>query len=224
MSSRRPSGTPPYWQPGTTVTYRWGDTSGPHFAEPVRVIRDDAQGLVTWLAEGTPVLRKARADGLSLRADKATLFTAPVVQGRATWTNYHVLRVALTGRAWSVMHFFDARTGAFAGWYGNIEDPHVRDDDTIYSSDRVLDVWVDPDRTRSRKDEDELALAVEQGRYDPETARWIESVADEIEAAIDAWDPPFCDGWESFLPDPTWAVPAAPRPWQRDVIETRSPR
>ena len=40
-----PSGTPPYWGPGTIVTYRWGDTTGPHFAEPVRVVRDDTDAL-----------------------------------------------------------------------------------------------------------------------------------------------------------------------------------
>ena len=39
------------------------DTSMPHFAQPVTVVRDDAEGLVVWLSCGTPLLRAARADG-----------------------------------------------------------------------------------------------------------------------------------------------------------------
>jgi uncharacterized protein len=210
ISGTRPSGTPPFWAPGTVITYRWGDHTGPHFAERVHVVRDNADCLVTWLAAGTPVLRKARVDGLSLRGDKATLFTAPVMQGEAEWTDYHVLRVAPTGRRWSVMHFFEAASGRFEGWYGNIEDPHFRDSDTIYSSDRVLDVWVEPDRTHERKDEDELEIADEQGRYAAEPAVAITAVAAEIEAVIAEWGPPFCDGWEKFLPDPAWSIPPLP--------------
>ncbi|MFC5176036.1 DUF402 domain-containing protein [Nocardioides taihuensis] len=215
MTARRPSGTPPYWEAGTIVTLRWGDPLGPHWAEPVRVVRDDAAGLVTWLAEGTPVLRRARADGLPFRGDPATMFTAPTVQARATWTDTHVLRVSPTGRSWSVMHFFDGTSGEFLGWYGNIEDPHQRDHDTVYSADRVLDVWVEPDRTVARKDEDELALAVEQGRYTEAEAERLTAVAAEIEAVVAAWGPPFCDGWDRFEPDPSWEVPGPPDPLSR---------
>lgn len=212
MERTRPSGTPPYWPIGTIITYRWGDTRGPHFAEPVTVVRDDAEGLVTWLWAGTPVLRKARADGRGLRADKATLFTADTVQAEATWSGYHVLRVAPTGKRWSVMHFFEAATGRFEGWYANIEDPHRRDADTIYSTDHVLDVWVEPDRTPERKDEDELELAVQQGRYTPGQAAEITGIADEVESVIEVWGAPFCDGWDTFSPDPAWPLPRLPEP------------
>ncbi len=84
---RRPSGTPPYWPAGEQIVWREGDgpigtgatvidTSGPHFAQPVTVVRDDADALVVWLPIGTPVLRAARADGLDKRDDPSTLFTA----------------------------------------------------------------------------------------------------------------------------------------------------
>lgn len=76
--------------------------------------------------------------------------------------------------------------------------------------DHVLDLWVEPDWTCSRKDEYELGLAVVQGRYDPATAAWIESVADEVELVIGSWGSPFCDGWENFRPDPGWPLPSLP--------------
>jgi hypothetical protein len=214
--ARRPSGEPPYWTPGTQIAWRFGppgfQPGDPHFAQPMTVVRDDADGLVAWLAAGSPVLTKVLADGRSLRADVALAFSGETAPAEGTWTGYDVLRVAPTGRPWSVWVFFAEGTGDFTGWYVNIEDPHVRDDAAIYSRDHVLDVWVEPDRSPERKDEDELALAVESGRYDAATAAWIESVAEEIEKVIADWGPPFCDGWETFRPDPAWPIPDRPTP------------
>ncbi len=73
-------------------------------------------------------------------------------------------------------------THELEGWYVNIEDPHTRGDHEVRTRDHVLDLWVEPDRTRSRKDEDELALAVRQGRYNRDEAELITSVAEQAEA------------------------------------------
>ena len=35
-------------------------------------------------------------------------------------------------------------------------------------------------------------------------------MAAEIEAVVAAWGPPFCDGWDTFEPDPAWEVPDPP--------------
>jgi predicted RNA-binding protein associated with RNAse of E/G family len=182
----------------------------PHFAEPVTVVRDDADALVAWLAVGTPVLRVARADGLGKRDDKSTLFTAATVQDIGVHAHYDILKIAPTGRPWSVWVFLAEHTREFAGWYVNLEDPHVRDEHTVYTRDHVLDVVIEPDRTMARKDEDELALAVAQGRYDAASAAEIEADAAEVEAIVADWGPPFCDGWEHFQPDPAWPIPQLP--------------
>ena len=199
-----------FWEPGDQIVWRWGDPAGPHFAEPVTVVRDDDVGLVVWLAAGTPVLRKARADGRSMRSDKATMFSAPMVQVLETWTDYDVLRVAPAGRPWSMWCFFNAGTHGFEGWYVNIEEVHTRDEGATYSKDHVLDVWVEPDRTHGRKDEDELVEAVRQGRDSPTEAERITKIAAEVEALIDAWASPFRDGWEKFTPDPSWPIRTRP--------------
>ncbi|MBA3781775.1 MAG: DUF402 domain-containing protein [Nocardioides sp.] len=210
ISGTRPSGEPPFWAPGTPIMWRYGDPDRPHWGTPMTVVQDNADGLVAWLPAGTPVLKVARADGLDFRGDPSTMFTAEREQVVSTWEEYDVLRIAPTGRAWSVWAFFPAGDATFEGWYVNIEDPHVRDEDTTYSTDHVLDVWVEPDRSHGRKDEDELVLAVEQGRYTPDEAAQITSVADEVEAVIAAWGPPFSDGWDSFRPDVAWPVPHLP--------------
>jgi predicted RNA-binding protein associated with RNAse of E/G family len=223
-SALRPSGSPPYWPAGTQIMW-WsgagplatgspigkdGDVAQPQFAEPMTVVRDDSDALIAWLAAGTPVLRAARADGLGKRSDKSTLFTAETVQDVGVWTGYDVLRIALTGRPWTVWVLFTERAREFVGWYVNLEARHVRDGDAVYARDHVLDLVIEPDRTMARKDEDELELAVAQGRFDATSAATIEADAAEAEAVVADWGPPFCDGWEHFRPDPAWPIPGLP--------------
>ncbi len=191
---------------GATVV----DTSVPHFAQPVIVVRDDPHALVVWVPTGAPVLRAARADGMSKRDNRETMFTADLVQDRAVHTTFDQLRVVPTGRPWSVWVFFEEGTGDFAGWYVNFEKPHVRDRHTVYTSDHVLDLVIAPDRTVVRKDEDELALALAQGVFDPSTAAAIEADAAAVETLIADWAWPFSDGWERFRPDPAWPIPQLP--------------
>jgi hypothetical protein len=198
-----------HWERGTQIMWRYGEP-GLDFAAPMTVVRDDAHGLVAWLPVGTPVLKLVRADGRDLRADPTDAFRTPRRQVESVWTDYSVLRVHPPGRSWSVWYFFGGVTGRFEGWYVNIEDPHVRTGLTTRSRDHVLDVWVEPDRTVERKDEDELLLAVEQGRYTEAEAADIRAVADEVEDVIRAWGPPFSDGWETFEPDPAWPSPRLP--------------
>ena len=91
-----------------------------------------------------------------------------------------------------------------------LEETHTRDAEAVYSGDHVLSVEVEPDRTHRRKDVDELAEAVRQGRYTSEQAARIEAAATEVEGVVAAWGTPFCDGWETFRPDPSWPVPTLP--------------
>jgi len=215
-------GQRPFWTAGTHI--RWwsgsgllaagpslataGDGQVPQNVEPMTVVQDDQWGLVAWLAVGTPVLRVARADGREKRDDKSTLFTAESVQCVGEWTGFDVLRIAPAGRRWSAWAFFTACTGGFAGWYVNFEDQHVRTACDLFTRDRILDLEVGPDGSVARKDEDELALAVEQGLLDAATAAETEADVAEVEDILHAWGEPFCDGWEQFRPDPTWGIPA----------------
>jgi len=200
-----------YWQPGTEIMWRWGGWGPATWAEPMRVIRDDERGLVAWLPSGTPVLSVRRSDGGELRADKATMFTDPWIQIQTVWRN-NALRIAPPGKRWSVWLLFDDQSGEFGGWYVNIEDVHTRDATGVDTKDNVLDVVVAPDRSHRRKDEDELILAVEHGRYTQAQADEITAVADEIEHIIRDWGSPFCDGWEEFRADPEWPLPTLQKP------------
>ena len=228
----RPSGDAPFWQPGEHIWWvyrrpgwRLGDSQTVH---PMTVVRDDADGLVAWLAGDTPVLWPRLRDRESVDpAQVRVMFDAPRIQARARWSGYGTLRIAPTGKPWLVWVFWWP-DGRHKDFYVNLEEPHRRDDRSVVTGDRVLDVVVDhgeyglaharpgaralgPDEwTHWRKDTDELAEAVRRGRYTAEQAAEFERTAADVEAVVDGWGSPFCDGWEHWRPDPAWPVPALP--------------
>ena len=205
---------PARWAPGETVVWRY--TRPRHSSEsvrPMRVVRDDSLGLVAWLPSGTPLLRPVLADGGDLRS-------VPVAErfdidrhGRAnrldTWHGHGILKVAPAGEPWSVWLFW-GDDGDFRGWYVNLESVHERRDHEVVTQDHVLDLVVQPDRNVARKDEDELAAAVVAGRFKAAEAADIEADAAAVEDVVRRWESPFCDGWESWAPDPMWSRPQLP--------------
>jgi Protein of unknown function (DUF402) len=199
----RASGAPPYWQPGEVINWRYHRSSHrprPESVAPVTVVRDDASGLAAWVAEGTPMWTVGRADGRRVRdVDLAERFHGERVQARSVWQGPGVLRVAPTGASWSVWHFRDA-DGSHRGWYVNLERPHVRDAQNVFSQDYILDLWVTPDRAVIRKDEDELLAAARAGRFTPDEVDHIWRLAALAEDAVSEWREPFCAGWENWTP------------------------
>ena len=176
----------------------------------MRVVRDDAAGLVAWLAPGTPVLRPTLASGAELRSvPMAERFDAGR-HGRAirldAWHGQGVLKVAPMDVPWSVWLFW-SEGWEFRGWYVNLEDPHERIDHAIVTQDHILDIVVEPDRTMQRKDEDELDSAVAIGRYSAAAAERFRGNAAAIEDVVRRWGSPFCDRWEDWRPDPGWPIP-----------------
>ncbi len=198
------------WAPGTQILWRYDSGRGRPYIDPVTVVADDESGLVAWLAAGTEVLHNERVDGRDVRAVKSEMFDTELVGVRTTWKHNDVLRIAPVGMPWSVWLLWDHATHVFGGWYGNIEAPLRRGPGTVLSRDYTLDVVVTPDRRRHRKDEDELEIARRAGRYSDREVEWILGVASDLEAVIDRWGPPFCDGWETFVPDPAWPLPPLP--------------
>ena len=225
----RPSGAPPFWQPGTPILWRYRRIVpgyvGPETARPVTVVRDDAAGLVAWLAPDTIMLRPVLPDGRELRSvPRLDMFRAGRAQRRDRWRGTGILMIAPTGPPWSVWLFW--RPGwDFDGWYVNLEDVHQRDATSVASQDHVLDLQVAPDRSVRWKDEDELEAAVMAGRYSAADAERFRSDARSVEEIVRAWGSPFSDGWERWRPDPSWAVPELPpdASWDFDGLTGATP-
>ena len=142
---------------------------------------------------------------------------------RTVWHGEGILRIAPNGMPWSVWLFWEPGW-QFAGWYINLETPIRRDGRHVYAEDHVLDVWVTPDRTCHRKDEDELAAAVAQGLCSPEDAASVTRNAASAEEVVASWQSPFSDGWEDWRPDPSWTMPPLPDgvSWEFDLAPTHA--
>jgi hypothetical protein len=212
-----------FWEPGTTIEWIYEGT-GRHADKPVvrpmTVVRDDADGLVAWLAAGTPVIKPVLVDGRETReAGPVKMFTDDRVLKLDIWRGTGILKMAPAGKPWSVWHFWRA-DGSFSGWYVNLETPHVRDFGArrTSTSDHVLDLWIHPDRTIEWKDEDELEGAVIAGRYTQAEADAITANARLAIQDIEAWTSPFADDWKDWIPPTDWRLPAAPTTHQPNLI------
>lgn len=215
-----------YWEPGETVLWRYRRKvpgyEGPETVRPMRVVRDDVDGLVAWLPSGTPVLRPVLPDGRDLRSVGAhEMFRQGRALARDRWRGTGILKVAPAARPWSVWLFWEP-DWTFRGWYVNLEDVHERDGASVVTQDHVLDVWVTADRTVHWKDQDELEAAVTEGRWTLDDAERFRADAREVEAIVTSWDPPFADGWEAWRPDPSWTAPELPPDvvWEFDLDPT----
>src|SRR4051794_31832032 len=117
----RPLGVAPYLQPGQVVTWHYGLS-----VDVLRVVRDDARGIVAWLPSESEQLASLPVDGLGVRdRPLAQRFTAPREMRVRTWWGPGILRIAPAGRPWSIWYFRDEQ-GRFQGHYVNLELVHER--------------------------------------------------------------------------------------------------
>lgn len=202
----RPAGSAPFLPVGTEITWHYRRS-----IDTARVVRDDSRGLVAWIPSGTAHLGAVPPSGGSTR-DVALeeRFSTAWSMRESTWRGPGVLRVAPTGRPWSLW-FFHEEDGSYAGAYVNLELPHLRPSaaDPIagrtHTADLVLDVWVDAapegDEDIWLKDEDELAAAVAQGRFTARQGDAIRSLADHACVELlgeGSW--PVEEGWQQWQP------------------------
>lgn len=206
------SGDAPRFAQGEEILWRYA-----RHVEAVRVVRDDARGLVVWIPSGSARLESVPADGRRTRdVPLDERFSVPWVTRESTWTGPGVVRVAPAGRPWSIW-FFRRPDGTPDGAYVNLELPHLRvvgDTGGVFSRDLVLDLWVDAGHPGAEdvwlKDADELSAAVAQGRFSEEQAEAVRSLADhaaEDFVAPGTW--PLDEGWDAWTPDAAMDVPVA---------------
>lgn len=136
-------------------------------ALPVRVVLDEPDRMVSWLAPGTPILYWALSDGRDpRRVPLAERFALPLTTAPRRWLGAGVLRVLLRDACYLVLHFY-AEDGTFAGWYVNFESRARRYRNRVDCVDWHLDLQIAPDLTVTWKDEDEALAAIEHGHLDP---------------------------------------------------------
>lgn len=195
---------------------------------PTRVVSDGPDGTALWLAAGTPTRVPASLDGVLVRdLPLEQRYTRRITTVPGTWTGTSAL-IVFRPDAWSTVHrFFDAATGVFAAWYGNVETPPRRWDDGgvagFDTDDLELDVVREVGRAPRLKDADEAAAAVRTGDVDPRVAARAEAEAAALLVAAATGAPPFDDAGTDFRPPAAWTVPTLPPGWDRPVVPPAAP-
>jgi hypothetical protein len=95
----------------------------------------------------------------------------------------------------------------------NLQRPFRRTALGFETMDLALDVVVAPDRTWRWKDEDELAVFVEQGVFDPGLGERVREEGLRVARRAERNEPPFDEPWPTWQPDPAWPRPQLPPGW-----------
>ena len=183
-------------------------------AMPATVVEQTGRRTVLWIAEGTPV-----------RWPRGRRLPIPELQ-RGGWAHeeaeWYGGRLMIHERSAShSIYVHWGREGEFLGWYVNLEEPWLRTALGFDTTDHLLDIWINPDRTWHWKDEDDLAEAVEIGLFSHEKAAAIRAEGERAIERIEAWGPPFDEPWDAWRPSPEWPLPQMPAGW--DELDETAP-
>ena len=177
-------------------------------AIPTTVVERTSSRVVLWIAPETPV-RWPRG----IRLPIAELAEQRWSHEEARWYGGRLM-IAEAGASHSVYVTW-GKAGELVGWYVNLEEPWRESPFGFDTTDHLLDVWIEPDRSWRWKDEDELAEAVEIGLFTPAKADAIRAEGERAIERIEAWSTPFDEGWETWRPDPDWPLLELPNDWDR---------
>lgn len=206
-----------FWTPGSQILWRYRENAGEHFhiVRPVTVVRDDDELLAVWLAPGTECVKPVLADGTPVHVEPLeSRYTKPRTVQRDRWFGTGVLKLSRPREPWSVWLFWEPGW-QFKNWYVNLEEPGTRWEGGVDSRDHFLDISVRPDRSWVWHDEDEFAQAQRDGLVDAQLAERVRAAGRSAVQVIEAWGPPFTDGWQHWRPNPEWGVPSLPDDWDR---------
>jgi hypothetical protein len=195
--------------PGEPVLWRKLWNGAVMTALPMRVVSDSPGRTVLYLAPGT-AFRGARTPAGTKVRDLASWVSKDLV-----WAGGSLIRLAEPGVWHCVDVEFDA-TGAFIGWYVNLQQPVRRAGSRFDTVDLVLDLVVAPDHSWRLKDEDDFERAVADGHLTAEVANRVRAEAERMIAVLVAGGPPFGESeWLGWRPPADWTVPTLPGDWAR---------
>jgi predicted RNA-binding protein associated with RNAse of E/G family len=121
------------------------------------------------------------------------------------WRTNRVVWLAPFEAAHAIGHFWNDASGAFRGYYINLQAPIIRSPYGFDSLDHVLDIVIDPDGTWHWKDEDEFNEAITLGLFTKREALEIRAEGERVIASLPGLLP---TGWENWVPNPSWSVEA----------------
>ena len=130
----------------------------PRVNDPVRVLKLDLAGKVTWQYEGRLLRLEPHAVVLEAFFNRQDLPFLDVVLKR----NDRYLETFYNDRWYNVFEIYDRDDARLKGWYCNVGRPAVLGGGTVSYVDLAIDLWVSPDGRQTVLDRDEFdALELE---------------------------------------------------------------
>ncbi len=166
---------------------------------PVIVVRDDADVLATYLAEGAPF--RFPDDAWPTATGRHPW------HGKQRWHGHGVLMLQRPGEMHAIWVFWQGATREFAGWYVNIQEAFRRTPFGCDTQDLELDIWVPRQGPWEWKDDHLLEQRVREGRYTPAQVAAVRAegqrVARDLDRGHSWWD----EAWATWEPPPAWPTP-----------------
>ncbi len=191
------------WQAGETVALRYLRRADGKAGNswPYTVVKDSDEVVALYIPAGAVHKRWGMQDGQRTLLDQAwrreTLRLMFPGAGHSTWLSWD------KGEAGRV----------FRGYYVNMEEPFRRTAIGFDTNDHCLDIVVKPDLAWEWKDEEEFARLIESGSYTSEFGAAVRAEGERVVALIEQRASPFADAWDTWQPDPEWAMPVLPETW-----------
>lgn len=162
---------------------------------PVRVVWDSEDILVTFMADGTPLLFPEHP------------FGPHPWHAQDRWSGTGVLQVHRQGDAYAVWNFY--QDGQLTGSYVNFEAPIRRWERGFDTAGHGVAIWIPAGSAKWQwKDRAEVAALVQVGRLTQPEADAVWAETEKVAAALDRnerwWSP-----WDGWTPEPSWPVPDA---------------
>ena len=164
---------------------------------PVRVLRDDDEWLVTYLAEGTP---------FSSSAAEFPWGPHPWLP-LGVWQGHGIVMQQRPGEAHAVWAFWAGPERAFAHWYVNFQEPFRRTAAGIETFDQELDLIVEPDGRYRWKDVEEFEQMIADGRWTTAEGDGIRAEAGRVAGRLDRGERWWDESWAGWVPPPEWSAP-----------------
>lgn len=211
------------FQVGQTIVHRDIHRDGRILsAGAARAVADDANGVLTWIAEGSQVMWQTTLTGERTRKFSVDeLAAVPTMLAPDRWASTNVLALTPPGGSHAILWFFDTDC-AFPGWYVNLETPSQRWSGGLDRWDLALDTWVNADRSWGWKDEDEFAERTgHQDYWTEEEAAAVRAEGERVISMIEAGAYPFDGSLTDFKPElerePTMLPPIWDQPVSRNL-------
>ena len=199
------------FSPGQTIVLRDLQAGIVREVHPETVVLDEPDLTAFWSPPGT-IHRKAVDSFPSVISDNHETRYAELYP-----ESWKILRLAVPGKWYSVLLFFDGITGSLSHWYINLEEPLQRKSYGFDYADLFLDIIAAPDLSVWHwEDEDELSEAISRGLVTPERSEMLYREGRKAIEWLSSGSSPF-NGWEGWRPDPSWEIPVFPEGWDAEM-------